>query len=298
MVDTAGKSRKRKRKPVLEPGAALDADLTVVEHLGGSRKVDLYLCRSKRLRKLVSCKVLRPEYCVDFSSLEAVMYEGGILQGLCHPNVVAGLGVALEKRPRIVMQYLKGQNLATTFFGGNYHAFGLSHFISVANQVAEALTYVHAQGYLHLDVKPSNVMYHNGHVTLFDFSVAEEYSPENPIKDNAGTVEYMAPEQTYRREVGYATDVFGLGVLFYQLLTGGDLPYPVIRGLLPGRDGDEHRQLDYRVAPAPPSTINPSVPSKMDTLALKAIRAETAKRHGTPAEVKEELTQTRRELEQ
>lgn len=198
MVDTAGKSRKRKRKPVLEPGAALDADLTVVEHLGGSRKVDLYLCRSKRLRKLVSCKVLRPEYCLDFSSLEAVMYEGGILQGLCHPNVVAGHGVALEKRPRIVMQYLKGQNPTTTFFGGNYHAFGLSYFISVANQVVESPTYFHAQGYLHPDVKPSNVMFHSSHVTLFDFSVAEEYSPDNPIKDNTGTVEYMAAGRGHR----------------------------------------------------------------------------------------------------
>ena len=69
-------------------------------------------------------------------------------------------------------------------------------------------------------------MYYNGHATLFDFSVAEEYFPDHPFRDNADTVEYMAPEQTYRKDVGYATDLFGVVVLLFQLLTGGDLRIP------------------------------------------------------------------------
>ena len=71
-------------------------------------------------------------------------------------------------------------------------------------------------------------MYHNGHATLFDFSVAEEYSPDETLRNDGGTTEYLALEQTYRREVGYYTDVFGVGALFYQLLSGGELPYQVI----------------------------------------------------------------------
>jgi serine/threonine protein kinase len=118
--------------------------------------------------------------------------------------------------------------------------------------VCAALSYVHGEGLLHLDVKPSNIMYDDGHATLFDFSVAEEYSEDTPLRDNAGTVEYMAPEQTFRREVGYATDVFGLGVVLYQLLTGGELPYPVVKRPIPGRGDEPRRLLDYDVRPRPP----------------------------------------------
>ena len=121
----------------------------------------------------------------------------------------------------------------------------------MAEQMCAALSYVHGEGLLHLDVKPSNIMYGDVHATLFDFSVAEEYSEDTLLRDNAGTVEYTAPEQTFRREVGYATDVFGLGVVLYQLLTGGELPCPVVKRPIPGRGDEPRRLLDYEVWPRP-----------------------------------------------
>ena len=105
-------------------------------------------------------------------------------------------------------------------------------------------------------------MYHNRHATLFDFSVSEEYSPDETLRNDAGTTEYMASEQTYRSEVGYYTDVFGLGVLFYRLLSVGELPYQVIevddedeKG-----DGKTKRELDYYIAPMHPSIHTPKSP--------------------------------------
>jgi serine/threonine protein kinase len=124
------------------------------------------------------------------------------------------------------------------------------------------LTYVHEQGYLHLDVKSSNVMYHNGYATLFDSSVAEKYSPDETLRNDAGITEYMAPEQTSRREVGYYTDVFGVGVLFYRLLSGGELRYQVIEVDDEDEEGDGKtmRELDYYIAPVHPSVHNPKSP--------------------------------------
>ena len=81
-------------------------------------------------------------------------------------------------------------------------------------------------------------MYHNGRATLFDFSVSEEYSPDETLRNDAGTTEYMALEQTYRRELGYYTDVLGVGVLFYRLLSGGKLPYQVIEVDDEDKEGD------------------------------------------------------------
>ena len=272
----------------LEPGFRLDEDLTVVEHLGGSPKVDLYLCRSRLLDRYVSCKVLRPEKCIDFSDLEGIIKEGQILCRLSHPNVVTGYAVELERYPRIVMQYLQGQTLNNVFFQGNYDAFSLDSMIGIVDQLAGALSYIHGQGLLHLDVKPSNVMYDSGHVTLFDFSVAEEFSIERPLEDNAGTVEYMAPEQTHRRELGYATDVFALGVLFYQLLTAGELPYRVVKRPLDD-DARARRQLEYEVPPRPPSAINPKVSSFVDDVALRAVDPDMHRRYQTPLDFRTAL---------
>lgn len=281
--------RKRKaREPVLDNGYWLDRDLRIVEHLGGSRKVDVYLCRSVPLNKLVICKVLRPEYRIDFSSLQAVLEEGEILLRLRHPNLVEGYGVELEDHPRVVMEHLPGETISSAFFSGNYQAFDTRDAVKVARDVASALTYVHQQGYLHLDVKPSNVMYHDGHATLFDFSVAEEFSPDKPLRNDAGTTEYMAPEQTCRREVGYYTDVFGLGVLFYRLLSGGELPYQVIE--VEDEDGKTKRQLDYEIDPLHPSVHNPQISQDLGKVALTAVRVELSERYPTPLNFTNALT--------
>ena len=277
------------RGEILDPGYRIDKDLTVVGHLGGSRKVDIYICRSRKLKEIVACKVLRPEFCLDFSALEAVLEEGDILAHLRHPNIIEGYGVELEEHPRIVMEYLQGMTLKDTFFGGNFAAFDLKDAVAAVLQLADALTYTHSEGFLHLNVKPSNVMYDEGHATLIDFSVAERFSPDKPLRDNAGTTEYMAPEQTYRQEVGYATDVFGLGVVFYQLLTGGQLPYAKVEDQPKESESGPDEWLDYDTPPALPSESHPEVPDQLDTVVLKAIEPHIEARYQNPAEFKEAL---------
>ena len=101
---------KKGSRRVLPSGAYLDDDLKVVEHLGGSRKVDIYLCKSKRLKRQVACKILREKYFSDGSVLRAIEREGQILQRMRHPNVIEGYAVEMEPDPRIVMQQLPGQD--------------------------------------------------------------------------------------------------------------------------------------------------------------------------------------------
>ncbi|MCH8196139.1 MAG: serine/threonine protein kinase [Chloroflexi bacterium] len=281
---TSQRRARRKRAPIIATGEWLNDDLVVDEHLGGSRKVDLYLCYSRSLEGLVACKVLRPEYRIDFSSLQAVMEEGEILEKMRHPHVVEGYGFVLEPHPTITMEHLPGLTIRSAFLSGNYEVFDVDDIVDVALQTAEALSYVHRQGYLHLDVKPSNLMYYDGHVTLYDFSIAEPYSPDKSLYDNAGTRDYMAPEQTHRRRVGYATDVFGLGVVFYELLAAGKLPYPVFEEPDPDEEGETRKLLDYSHPPAPPSSLNPAVSKALDEVALAAIAPEPELRPATPDE--------------
>ncbi len=107
----------------------------------------------------------------------------------------APLVMVLDERPRIVIEHLEGQTVATTFFGGNYDAFRIQDFVKVGLDVVGALSYIHGIGLLHLDVKPSSVMWAKRHSTAFDFSVAERFDPGKRLKSDAGTRQYMAPEQ-------------------------------------------------------------------------------------------------------
>jgi serine/threonine protein kinase len=138
---------------------------------------------------------------------------------------------------------------------------------------------------LHLDVKPANVMHLDGRSVLFDFSVAKYYSPEYPLKDDAGTVEYMAPRQTNYEEVSYATDVFGLGILFYQLLRGGALPYPETTRRTT-ESGQSIRALDYKEAPPNPSNLNPEIPRCIADVAMTAIQPKPSSRYATALDLK------------
>ena len=273
---------------ILEPGDGLDRDLTVIRHLRGTRKVDLYLCHSRRLKKQVACKALRPEHRSRRRALRAVRQEGEILQRLEHPNLVHGYGFEMDDRPRIVMEYLEGQTVKDAFLTGNFEAFGIGDIVGVVEDVSDALSYVHSQGLLHLDVKPANVMNLDGRSVLFDFSVAKYCSPEHPLKDDAGTVEYMAPEQTNYEEVSYATDIFGLGVLFYQLLCGGALPYPEVTRQ--NADSNETtRVLDYEETPPHPSDLNSDIPRCIADVAMTAIEPNPASRYATALDLKEAL---------
>lgn len=271
------------RAPVLHEGESIGGDLTVIEHLGGSRKVDIYLCRSRRLKRKVACKVLRPEHLHDERAVRALLREGEILERLDHPNVVRGYGAFLDPTPHLVMEHLQGQTLANALFRGNHDAFDLTDFVEIIIQVAEALSHIHARRFLHLDVKPSNIQYDDGHVTLFDFSVATEMSPQCELRHDAGTTEYMAPEQTFREPLGCYTDVFGLGVVFYRSLTGGRYPYMTATAVR-HPDEEPEARLEYRPAPTRPSQVNPGVPEKLDDVVLTALSPEPRLRYQMPGD--------------
>ena len=269
----------------LMPGDPLDDDLTVVYHLGGTRKVDLYLCNSEIYQDIVACKVLTPRYRDRRSAIEALRQEGEILQRFKHDHVAEGYAINLDELPHIVMEYLEGQNLSTTFLSGNFDAFEISEIVRVIGHVATGLDYVHQQGVLHLDVKPSNVMYLDGHATLFDFSVAEPFTRGEIMISNAGTTEYMAPEQTYTKLLGYSTDVYGLGATAYRLLTGGEYPYPEARS----EEGDDKDECDYSITPTHPSRLNRRVPKPLGDVILTAISPDPTDRFDTPMEFREAL---------
>ncbi len=270
---------------VLASGQRLNDDLTVLGHLGGSRRVDIYLCRSRRLRASVAVKALRPHLWDDADAVKALLREGETLTRLRHPHIVEGYEVSTLGRPHIVMEALSSVTLEDALFEGNYQAFGVEDFVEIALGLADALSYAHKSGVLHLDVKPANVLYQDGTPYLIDFSVARPYSPGHVVRSGAGTCAYMAPEQCFDGALGPYTDVFGLGVLFYQMLTGGVMPYEV------SGTGQADPVLDYERAALSPAILNPAVPEAVAAVALRAIHPDPTRRFPTPQAFRQALLQ-------
>src|SRR4051812_3065033 len=198
---------------------------------------DVYLAEDLRLHRQVALKMLRGG---DDEARHRLLREARVASALNHPNIAVIYEIdEMEgedgRRSFIAMEYVAGQTLSEF---ARAHPLDVPEAVALVRQVAEALAEAHDRGIVHRDVKSSNVMVtENGRVKVLDFGLAQ-YSPLSDDTANtwsrlspgvegrglAGTVSYMSPEQATGRDLDARTDIFSLGVVFYELLTG-TLPF-------------------------------------------------------------------------
>ena len=147
--------------------------------------------------------------------------EAEVLEKLRHPNIVRLFGSNVEEgRPYILMEYLAGPSLFDVLEGLPKRRLHTPDAIRAIMHVGAAIHYLHRCGYLYRDLKPGNVHLREGVPVLLDFDVVREMEPLRRPADRLGTAPYMAPEQVLKEPLTAATDVYGLGALLYELLTG------------------------------------------------------------------------------
>jgi Tol biopolymer transport system component/predicted Ser/Thr protein kinase len=215
----------------------LDGTYDVVRLLGTGGMGDVYLARDTKLRRPVALKLLPASVSQDRDRLRRFEREARAAAKLSHPNVcmVYELGATDEGRHFIAMEYVEGRTLRSRLKEG---ALPLAEALDVARQVAHALAAAHEAGVVHRDIKPENVMLRpDGYVKVLDFGIAKLTQLEveraaadagaaatggrQPITRGViGTVGYMSPEQARGRRVDARSDVFSLGAMLYELLTG------------------------------------------------------------------------------
>jgi serine/threonine protein kinase len=216
-------------------GREIAPGVRVAEHLHRSNQLDVYAARCERRGCSVVVKTPRPDRLRDRAVVAALVREGRLLKRLTHPHIVRGYDVQREPRPTVVLETVGGETLGHLFGRTRLQARDLTE---LARQLAGALGYLHAEGVLHLDLKPSNVVADGGRAKLLDLSIAQA---PGRIRAGRGTWSNMAPEQARGELVGPATDVWGLGTVLYEGATG--------RGPFADRDQCEVRAERIRGMP-------------------------------------------------
>ncbi len=279
-------------------------ELTIIGHLAKGRLTELYQVWSNEHWCALTGKVVMPE--PDGSDDEtpaSFRREVKVLGRLAHPNIVHiyGSGEA-DGRAYLLLEYLSGPSLFEVLESLPRRRLHVPDAIRAAMHVGAAVHYLHRQGYLYRDLKPGNVLLREGIPILVDFDVVRKINQRRPA-DRLGTAPYMAPEQVLREPLTTATDVYGLGALLYELITGhwpnespsdedewnewsDDEEYrPTGAALENGRADDlPHLRARYpqlTSPPVPPREHHPRLDPELERILLRALHPEPAGRFQT-----------------
>ncbi len=261
----------------------------LVARLARGGMANVFLARDLQLDRAVALKVLFPEFATDPSFVQRFRHEARAAANLNHPNVVSIYDWGEERGTYfIVMEYIEGESLAQMLQGG--HHFSHDQAIEVVGDVAAALHFAHENGVIHRDVKPGNILISKtGQVKVTDFGIAQAISAKENLTQTGtvmGTATYFSPEQARGLPIDPRSDVYSLGVVLYELLTG-----------TPPFSGDNPVSVAYmhvQEVPEPPSARNPDISADLESVVLMALAKEPDDRYDSAAAFHDDLENVRR----
>ncbi len=265
----------------------------IVEQIGLGGMATVYKAYQPSIDRYVAIKILPSELAKDPNFVKRFQHEAKAIAALEHPHIlpVHDFGTD-EGYTYMVMRYIEGGTLADLMG----QPISNERIAQIVGNVAKALDYAHQEGVVHRDIKPSNVLIdQHGEVLLTDFGIAKmvEGAGDTQLTSAGsilGTPAYMAPEQAEGKAVNGRTDIYSLGVVLYELLTG-QAPYQAETPLA--------IVLKHLNEPLPPPrTINAQVPEPFERIVLKAMAKDPDQRFQTAAEMDKALRQALKEIEQ
>jgi serine/threonine protein kinase len=271
-------------KKSLTIGSTFAGRYQIIEELGKGGMGSVYKVLDKELREKVALKLLKPEIASDDQVIERFRNELKFARKITHKYVCRMFHLGKYKdTPYITMEYVSGEDLKSTLRRVGHLSTGKS--VNIAKQVIEGLTEAHKLGVVHRDLKPQNIMIDKkGHSHIMDFGIARSLKTKGVTTTGMmiGTPDYMSPEQVDGLEVDPRSDIYAMGVILYEMLTG-DVPF---EGKTPISIALKHKTE----IPREPKEFNPQIPDELNQLVMKCLEKKREKRYQNTAEILNKLT--------
>src|SRR4051795_1307566 len=260
-----------------------DGRYRIVRKLGMGGMANVYLAEDEVLGRRVAIKILNDRHAGDDQFVERFRREAKSAAGLSHPNVVSiyDRGEA-EGTYYIAMEYLDGRSLKELIVSRGPAPIPVA--IDYARQILSALRFAHRHGIVHRDIKPHNVLVDGeGRVKVTDFGIARAgaASQMTEVGSIVGTAQYLSPEQAKGTAVDQRSDIYSLGIVLYELLTGA-VPFT-------GDTPVEIAMKHISETPDVPSTLRPEIPHDLDLVVTRALAKDPADRYQSAEEMDADL---------
>jgi serine/threonine protein kinase len=244
---------------------------------------DVYAAFDRVLRRKVAVKVLRESMATDRRLVARFRREARAAASLTHPNIVSLHDVGMDGEiPFMVMELIAGETLTDVIWRES--PLRAERAAEIAGMVADALAFAHDEGLLHQDVKPGNIMVTgSGQVKVLDFGIARAWAPSLPTDppEVLGTAEYASPEQARGLPLDGRSDIYSLGVVLYEMLTGR----PPFEAETPASVARMHVQEE----PLPARRVTPDVPAALDVIVMRCLAKDPKARYQRAAQLAADL---------
>jgi beta-lactam-binding protein with PASTA domain len=269
--------------------SVFDGRYRIMRKLGAGGMANVYLAEDQELGRRVAIKILDDRHAADDSFIERFRREAKNAAGLSHPNIVSiyDRGEA-EGTYYIAMEYLAGRSLKELIVGRGPTPIRIA--IDYTRQMLAALGFAHRHGIVHRDIKPHNVVVDaDGRLKVTDFGIARSGASQmTEVGSIIGTAQYLSPEQARGAPVDQRSDVYSVGIVLYEMLTGtvpftGDTPLEIAMKHL-------------SEVPVPPSEIRDDVPDDLDLVVLRALAKDPEDRYQAAEEMDADLARIQRGL--
>lgn len=269
-------------------GKMLDDRYEIIELIGSGGMANVYKALCHRLNRYDAVKIMRDETAQNEEFRKRFRAESQAVAMLSHPNIVSVYDVShSDDVEYIVMELIDGITLKE--YLRQKGAIAPSEALDFTMQIAKALEHAHGKGIIHRDIKPQNIMLlKNGMIKVADFGIAElQNDIEESNGETVGSVHYIAPEQARGAAPDARSDIYSLGIVMYEMLTGR-LPYV-------GDTDVEVAVKHMNTVPVSPREIVPEIPEELERICLKAMDADIDARYQTAGELLRDLEQFRKQ---